>query len=136
MCCCRKFTYCIGNMLYICERLVSCCAATSVVTCIVTTLLIMLALGIGLGYNYCYVDMETGRYKEDTLFATLKPIDIHATTSKSDLIVIHPTPEGTTQLSVDIAPTMVVSLFGGVDFSVLIQKLKKKRQNCTLHLIV
>ncbi|XP_045772466.1 uncharacterized protein LOC123872305 [Maniola jurtina] len=137
MCSCSKCTYCMGNIIYICERLASCFAATSVVTCIVATLLVMLALGIGLGYNYCFVDLKTGRYKDDNrdLFATLTPVD-STTTGKSDSVETHPTRESITPLPVKIAPTMVVPLFGGIDFSVLIQKIKQKKQNYTMHLMV
>ncbi|XP_069359456.1 uncharacterized protein [Maniola hyperantus] len=141
MCNCSKCTYCMGNIIYICERLASCCAATSVVTCIVATLLIMLALGVGLGYNYCFVDLETGRYKDDNrnLSTTLKPESVNtlSTTGKSDLIVTHPTHQDTiTPFSIKIAPTMDVPLFAGIDFSLLIQKIKERKRNYTMHLIV
>ncbi|CAG4971443.1 unnamed protein product [Colias eurytheme] len=48
-------------------RLTACCAAVAVVSCLVSTLIFMLSIGIGLGYNYCYVDYTSGRRVEDEI---------------------------------------------------------------------
>lgn len=36
-------------------------ALAAVVTCILSTLILMISVGIGLGYNYCYVDYKTNK---------------------------------------------------------------------------
>ncbi|XP_046965806.1 uncharacterized protein LOC124534154 [Vanessa cardui] len=131
MCNCSKLTYCLGNLIYIFERLASCCAFTSVITCIVLTLLIMLALGIGLGYNYCYIHMSTEDLTDEYLLE--KPGPGHAPKSASDIVVVHPT---VTPLPIKIDSTMIAPLNVGIDFTYLIQKIRESKQNATLHLIV
>ncbi|XP_047533472.1 uncharacterized protein LOC125068408 [Vanessa atalanta] len=131
MCNCSKLTYCLGNLAYIFERLASCCALTSVITCIVLTILIMLALGIGLGYNYCYIHMNTEDIADEYLLE--KPVSGHATTSAGGLIVVQPS---VTPLPIKIDSTMIAPLNIGIDFTYLIQKIRESKQNTTLHLIV
>ncbi|CAH0715405.1 unnamed protein product, partial [Brenthis ino] len=132
MCQCSRLTYCLGNIFYIFERLVSCCALTSVVTCLVATLIVMLALGIGLGYNYCFIDMETGRYKDDLL---VKPVETHVTTSANGIIFVKPMVTTTTPLPIEVNSTMIAPLNIGINFTYLIQKIKEKKHNVTLELI-
>ncbi|XP_050351146.1 uncharacterized protein LOC126773929 [Nymphalis io] len=156
MCNCSKLTYCMGNMVYIFERLASCCALTSVITCLILTLLIMLALGIGLGYNYCYIHMHT-EDMEDGNYVLEKPVYSHVTTSADGLIVVQssvttpPTSSVTTPPMSSVTPPpissvtpstidtdsgWIVPLNTGIDFTNLIQKIRERKQNVTIHLVV
>ncbi|OWR54517.1 hypothetical protein KGM_207826 [Danaus plexippus plexippus] len=136
MCLCRRVAYCLGNITYIFERLASCCALTAVVTCMMTTLLIMLAIGVGLGYNYCFVDIQTGRNKEDEYPIIFSPIHQHVTRNikESTVETLTKTEKAATESPEVIKLTMRSNLQKPINYNSLVDKIRRKRRNVTLEL--
>ncbi|XP_072948831.1 uncharacterized protein [Epargyreus clarus] len=161
MCGSSKLGYFIGNLIYIIEKLASCCAVTAVVTCLITTLMLMLAFGIGIGYNYCFVDFKTRQdAPPDRVTYTTTPPTIPIINSPPEIFSDKTTIKTTkddfvlppikrkssilrrkmkdTHVTASLMPvkrTVVVPLDVGVDLSSLLSKIRALNKNVTLEIV-
>ncbi|XP_075978385.1 uncharacterized protein LOC142978041 isoform X2 [Anticarsia gemmatalis] len=139
MCCCGS---CAGHILVVTERLVSICAVTSVVVCIMLTLAVTMGVGVGLGYNYCFVDLKVNGGTTPSLPDSLRrgderdePREVIITEGsyrRSPATVVPVTPSTDSTLR---KYTLTLALHGNVDFPALLSKLRARNKNVTLELV-
>ncbi|KAI5633653.1 hypothetical protein NE865_13601 [Phthorimaea operculella] len=161
MCCCGSaFGELIANILYVTQRLATGIVLTALVGVLITTLLVMLSVGVGLGYHYCLVEHKTLQLDEayntvstqaTTNDAALVPQEAYNVPpaqmhSDDEYIPIQPghlrflknrkSFSSRKENEKESVPEVVVPLNINVgDFSLLLAKIRGMHKNVTVHFV-